>query len=110
MASASVKLLTVCFAFNFSISLPLRSRSKRQPAQTLRVVPFIDSPSKNRPNSPRFETCGEEVVTQHARNFEAHVNVAMSRDNWLLQIDANRGLPGLHRSTPKPCLRFLVGQ
>src|SRR5260370_35316973 len=110
MASASVKSLAVCFAVNFSISLLLKSRSKRQPAQTSESFRTSALPQEIVPAVSGSKPAVEEVVTRHARNFEAHVTVALSRDNWLLTLAANDGCPEFHRSPPKLSLRFLVGQ
>src|SRR6266404_532455 len=110
MASASVKSLAVCFAVNFSISLLLKSRSKRQPAQTSESFRTSALPQEIVPAVSGSKPAVEEVATRRARNFEAHVTVALSRDNWLLTLAANDGCPEFHRSPPKLCLRFLVGQ
>src|SRR5260370_24191579 len=110
MASASVKSLAVCFAVNFSISLLLKSRSKRQPAQTSESFRSSALPQEIVPAVSGSKPAVEEVVTLLARNFEAHVTVALSRDNWLLTFAADDDCSEFHRSPPQLCLLFLVGE
>src|SRR6267378_2485550 len=110
MASASVKSLAVCFAVNFSISLLLKSRSKRQPAQTSESFRTSALPQEIVPTVSGSKPAVEEVVTLLAGNLEADENEAFSRDNGLLTLAANGDCPEFHRSPPHLCLVFLGGQ
>src|SRR6266404_1078333 len=110
MASASVRLLPVCFAFNFSISLLLRSRSKRQPGRPSESFRSSTLLQQIVPAVPGSKPAVEEVVTLLAGNLEADVTETLSRDNGLLTLAANGDCPEFHRSPPQPCSFFLVGQ
>jgi hypothetical protein len=52
----------------------------------------------------------EEVVTLLARNLEADVTEALSRDYGLLTFAADDDCFEFHRSPPQLCVLFLVGE
>jgi hypothetical protein len=110
MASASVKLLMVCFASNFSISFLSISRAKCQPAQTSASFRSSALPQEIVPTVPGLKPAVEEVIAFLAGNFEADVTKAFSRDNGLLTLAANDYCSEFHRSPPQLCLLFLLGE
>src|SRR6266481_2121177 len=83
-----------------SANLRRSSESFRSPALPQEIVPTVSG------SKPAVE----EVVTLLAGNLEADVTETLSRGDGLLTLAANDGCPEFHRSPPKLCLRFLVGQ
>jgi hypothetical protein len=108
MASASVKLDSVCFAFNFAIAPLLITIANSRPSEPFLLLSALAHVSF--PAVPATKPAVEEVIAVHTWNLEADVSEVCSRDDGLLALAAGDDFPEFHGSPPQVCLLFFVGK